>query len=476
MISVIITTFNRVEKLKRAVESVLNQSYTDFELIIVDDHSTDGTKDYCESLKDERVKYIRRNKNFGNDTRPKNQGAKASKGEYICYLDDDNAFRVDHLQVLINEIQKDERIDVVYGDRVIVDDTGENPSRLGFTADYSDTLLMSRNFIDTSDALMKREALFGVGGWDERYKKYVDWNLWVRMAKAGKQFKRVPIVITDYHIHNDMKSLKVKDKLEGDERMPFKPEWDPVDTLVELPYLKTLREPRIAVFSLTYNRAEYTKKSFESLEKTAGCAYTHFVVDNGSDDETIKYLQEYGLNENVHIIYNQENRGISGASNQALEAIGKDYDIIMKWDNDAIALTSGWIAKMVEIWKVNHMLALSPYVTGLVDNPGGAPRITYGHIGNELVGITRHLGGICVFADARAYTHFRWDEDSFLHGVQDMEFSQYLLFNGYRLMYLENHQISHGPQGTAKQKEDYPKYFENRVKEKQTRYAKADGK
>jgi len=465
MISAIVTTYNRLERLKEAVESVLNQSYKDLELIIVDDHSTDGTKEYLESLTDPRINYIRRNKNYGCDTKPKNQGAKASKGEYLAYLDDDNVWRIDHLQVLMNEIQKDERIDVVYGDRVIITEGEDTPPKMGFTSDFSDTLLMQRNFIDTSDVLMKRSALFDVGGWDERFKKYVDWNLWVRMAKFGKQFRRVPVLITDYHKHAGAKSVVVKDK-KIDPRLEFVPEWDPVDIEVELPYLKELREPRVAIFTITYDRLEYTKKSFLSLQETADYPYDHFVVDNGSSDGTVNWLKQ----RKVILIQNKENTGISKASNQALDAIGKDYDIIMKFDPDCICLTKGWLAAMVKIWKRNHMLGMSPYVSGLKDNPGGAPRVAYGHVAGELVGVTKHLGGICIMTDARAYKEFRWEEDSFLHGVQDMEFSQYLLFNGYRLMYLENYQVSHGPQGTEQQYKDYPEYFERRKIEKTKRY------
>jgi hypothetical protein len=129
---------------------------------------------------------------------------------------------------------------------------------------------------------------------------------------------------------------------------------------------------------------------------------------------------------------------------------------------------------MVEIWKSNHMMALSCYVQGLVDNPGGAPRLGFGTIKGEMVGVTKHLGGICHFVDAHAYDTFRWDEHSFLHGVQDMEMSQYLQYNGYSMGYLENYFVSHGP-GTEQQKKDYPEYFQRRIKEKQTKYDK-DGK
>lgn len=479
MISIITSTFNRSDRLKKAIKSVIAQTYPDWEMIIVDDNSKDNTQKVVESFKDTRIKYIKRKKNWGNDTRPKNEGIMASKGEYIALLDDDNEYRPDHLAILLKEMGR-KPWDVVYGDRWLVDETEKIKGQIGISMDFDPALLMQRNYIDTSDVLIRREALFDVGGFDERHKKYVDWNLWVRMCKFGKRFKRVPIVITNYHLHKDMKSLTVKDRNEkGGPAVPlgsetaFKPEWDPIDVEIELPYLgKEVRVPRVAIFTITYDRLGYTKKSFSSLKRTSGYKYSHFVVDNGSKDGTPDWLKK-NIDKDK-LILNKDNKGISKASNQALELITEahKYDIIVKWDNDCIGLTKKWLAKMIEIWKSNHNLGLSCYVQGLVDNPGGATRLAYGTVKGELMGITKHLGGICCFTDAKAYDRFRWDDESFLHGVQDMEFSQYLVFSGYTLGYLENYFVSHGPMGTETQQKDYPEYFERRVEEKRTRYDK----
>lgn len=482
MISVIISTHNRKEMLKRAMESVIAQTFTDWELVVVDDASTDGTQKVFDKVSKDnggRFVYWKNEKNYGCDTQPKNMGAELSTGEYLAYLDDDNVFRPDHLQALYNEIQKDSKTDVVYGDRIVIDDEGQIEPRMGVSSDFSDTILMQRNYIDTSDVLMKREALFDVGGWDERFKKYVDWNLWVRMAKAGKVFKRVPVILTEYHVHKDMKSLTVKDRnKDGSASVPlgsapvFTPEWDPIEVEIELPYLKKVRDPKVAIFMITYDRLEYTKLAIDSLFAKAGYDFDLFVVDNGSTDETIPYLLDLAEKGKIKpVILNEKNVGISKASNQAVAEILKgDYQIVGKYDNDAISLNSGWLKAMVEIWKVNHKMAMSCYISGLKDNPGGAPRVANGMIKGQLVGLTRHLGGICVFTDVVAYKSFKWDEDSFLHGVQDMEFSQFLNFNGFRLAYLETYQISHGPMGTAKQQEDFKDYFERRKIEKTTRY------
>lgn len=478
-ISIVTSTFNRSDRLLKAIESVQKQTFQDYEHIIVDDCSTDDTEKKVKALKDPKIVYIKLPENWGNDTRPKNTGIKAAKGEYVAMLDDDNQYRPDHLAVLLSEIEKSS-VDIVYADRWLVDENDPSKNGVGISSEFSLALLLQRNYIDTSDILIRKEVLFKVGGFDERYRKYVDWNLWVRLAKYGCSFKHIPIIITEYHLHDSMKSKTVKDRLPGGvtsvplgAATPINPEWKPVDLEIELPFLGQVREPKVAIFSLTYDRLELTKACFKSLYEMAGYNFDHFIVDNGSKDGTKDYLNELtpsGSCKKVSVIHNSDNKGISIASNQALDAIKEaDYDIVVKYDNDCLSLSQGWLAKMVEIWKSYHKLALSCYVQGLKDNPGGAPRFDRGLIRGELIGATKHLGGICHFVDARAYQGWNWDEDSFLHGLQDTEMSQHLLKEGYEMGYLENFYVEH-IYGTEGQHLRYPDYFSRRILEKQTKY------
>lgn len=471
-VSVIITTHDgRMTKCKHAIESVLSQSFSDFELIVVDDASNDGTKEMVKSFSDPRITYIRRKVSKGNQAYPKNDGIKASHGKYIAFLDSDNKYRPDHLRVLYNAMKNNPAVDVVYGDRMVRDEVN-NTKYIGIFSDFNPILLLERNFIDTSDSLIKREAIFYIGGWETRFKRFLDWNLYLRLCKAGYKFLRVPGVITDYYIHKNMISYQVENR--GN---PMQPMWDPYDCEIQLPNLGSVVPPKVVIFTLTKDRLEYTKKSFETLYKTAQYPFVHVIVDNGSTDGTVKYLEKElkasGSCTAIHLIINGENKGISIASNQALDYIkDNNFDIVVKSDNDAFYETNGWLNKMVEIWGSNHLLALSCYITGLRDNPGGAPRLVYGEIKNELVGVTKHIGGINHFVDASAYGNFRWPEDETLHGFQDMELSLHLIKNDFQMSYLENYFCAHGD-GTDAQEERYPEYFEKRKSEKQTIYKRA---
>jgi len=474
-VSVIMSAYNKSEKTKRAIESVLTQTYKDFELIVVDDCSTDNTKEVVGAFSDPRLHYIRRNKNFGNDTQPKNDGIKASTGKYISFLDSDNVFLPDHLLILMKEMEK-ANMDVVYGDRLILSDDNEieGEPQIGIASDWNPGLLFERNYIDTSDVLIKREALFLVGGFDERYEKYVDWNLWIRMCKAGCTFKHVAKVITNYYLSKDMKSLRVKDevgKVPFGDTTPipvFKPKWDGFELEIQLPYLGELKPRKVGIYTLTMNRLEYTKKMYESLKKS-GYPFIWLVVDQGSTDGTVEWLQSIEDMEIV-LILNPKNVGISRGSNQAVDALMKvNCDFLIKIDNDCEVQTDKWLERMLYIFEAHWQLVLSPYVEGLVDNPGGAPRIAYKKLRKHLIGVTKHIGGIFTMTHKSAYKDFRWNEEDFLHSLQDVVFTQAVQKRGFLCGYIEDMKVLH-IRSTEGQKQDYPEYFEARKVQRTTTY------
>lgn len=489
-VSVIMSAYNKSDKTKRAIESVLKQTYKDFELIVVDDCSTDDTQDVVEAfshptddsgskLQDIRIKYLRLDKNFGNDTRPKNIGIKNSTGKYIAFLDNDNEYLADHLMILVKDMEKS-GTDVVYGDRLVMSDDPDITiePEVGIASDWNAGLLFERNYIDTSDVLIKREALFLVGGFDERYEKYVDWNLWIRMCKAGCTFHHIAKVITNYYLSKTMKSLRVKDEVG---RMPFgdkapqqvfRPAWDGFEVEIQLPYLNALPDPKVAVYTLTMNRLDYTKRMYESFKK-ADYPFTWIVIDQGSTDGTQEWLKSLKVDKTVkriEMMFNGKNTGISHGSNQALDIIEKeDFDFIIKIDNDCEITADMWLSRLLFIFQAHWQIVLSPYVEGLIDNPGGAPRIAYKKLRKHLIGVTKHIGGIFTMTHKNAYRGFRWNEEDFLHSLQDVVFTQDVQKRGYLCGYVEDMKCNH-QRTTDGQKNDYPLYFEQRKYEKTHTY------
>ena len=110
--SVIIPTYNRSEDLKRSLESVLLQSFTDFEVIVVDDGSTDDTAQVVRSFSDERVRYIYQDNSERSAAR--NNGIRNASGKYICLLDSDDIYYPEHLDTLYQQIIEDDAPVAVY--------------------------------------------------------------------------------------------------------------------------------------------------------------------------------------------------------------------------------------------------------------------------------------------------------------------------------------------------------------------------
>lgn len=223
----------------------------------------------------------------------------------------------------------------------------------------------------------------------------------------------------------------------------------------------------IAFFTLTKDRLDYTKRMFASLTKNTILEYDHFIVDNGSNDETVQYLKDISsTNESIKIIFNEDNKGIPIGSNQALSAIKKsdtDYDFIIKIDNDCEILTSNWLVPILEVInKFDNRIILSPRVTGLVGSKGGMPRYDELTCLNYDIGMVKHLGGICIVAPSKIYERFKFPVNGSLHGQDDINFSFYSQKKGYLMGYTENIEVAHAD-STSGQIKKYPAYFKRRL-------------
>ena len=206
-ISVIIPTYNRQKLLARAIESVLNQTFKDFELFIVDDGSTDNTKEVVREFqkRDSRIKYIWQ-ENSGAPARPKNTGIKNAKGNYIAFLDDDDEWLSEKLEKqleLFEGLESD--LGFVGCNILVINESNKKIWREYKIPRYSSQIffeeLLEGNFILTSSSIMiKKEVLDKIGLFDENLKFGDDWDLWLRIAKKYK-FDFAPEFLIKYYIH-----------------------------------------------------------------------------------------------------------------------------------------------------------------------------------------------------------------------------------------------------------------------------------
>lgn len=222
LVSVIIATYNRASLLERAIKSVLNQTFKNFELIIVDDGSTDNT---CELVNqfiqiDSRVKYIWQ-ENSGGPAKPRNMGIRKAKGEYITILDSDDEILPEKLEKQVNKFQSEpENVGVVYCGIKYVSKNGKCRTKKVIPSLKGNLFvkLLQDSFLGYSTLLIKKECFQKSGLFDNTLPSGEDWDMWIRISK-NYEFDYVPEALSIYNIHGKQISADFKDTIEGFKRI-----------------------------------------------------------------------------------------------------------------------------------------------------------------------------------------------------------------------------------------------------------------
>lgn len=183
-VSVIIPTHNRGDILRRAIDSVLNQTYKDFELIVVSDGCTDNTDEIVTSYADPRIKFFSHEKSCGASA-ARNTGIKASTGQYIAFLDDDDEWTVDKLEVQVPVIERSApKLGLVYAWMEYIEDGRVKCVRAPeLRGDIFIEMLDKQAITNSSTLMIRREVLDVVKGFDESLLRGNDGDFIRRISK-----------------------------------------------------------------------------------------------------------------------------------------------------------------------------------------------------------------------------------------------------------------------------------------------------
>lgn len=197
LVSVIVPTKDRAALLPAALDSVLAQTYPHWQLVVVDDGSTDGTAELLERYaQDPRVEVVHHAEARG-VAAARNAGLARAEGHYVAYLDSDNTWYPDFLELMVRAMHRDGHR-VAYAMSALVEEGGEG-RRLYRGMPYHRQALEERNYIDCIVLLHERSLVETVGGFDETLRRNVDWDLFLRMARES-DFGFVPVVATEYDV------------------------------------------------------------------------------------------------------------------------------------------------------------------------------------------------------------------------------------------------------------------------------------
>lgn len=218
-VSIVIPTYNRAWLLRKAILSVLNQTYQDFEIIVVDDASNDNTIDVISALNDKRIKYIRNEYNKG-EAGARNTGILNTNGQYIAFLDDDDEWLPKKLELQVNKFENSpQKVGLIYTgiiryhykENKLIRKNQSIPLHKGEM--YH--ILMKRNIIGPpSCVLIRRKCMEKIGLFDSAIAYGLDYDYWIRISKHF-DFKYLSEPLVKYRVHENRLSNNIELRAQG---------------------------------------------------------------------------------------------------------------------------------------------------------------------------------------------------------------------------------------------------------------------
>lgn len=365
LISIVMPVYNS-KWLQEAVDSVLNQTYENFELVLVDDESTvvetRAVLKYME--RQDKVRVIRNPENLG-ISGATNRGIKAAKGEYIGFMDHDDLIHPDALALFVRTLNGTSDADVFYTDEAIMTESGYVHTHMR-KCQVSMDLLLSCNSV-LHFCLMKRESLLRVGLLRSECDGSQDHDLMIRALEAGLEFCHLPYILYAWRVHSQSTSNETRGTLPTDTgkvpktyRNGCRAIQDYLDrnniraTLAtdifpwyRVRYELPSTEETVAVIIPFKDKPELLRTLLNSWEMTTYKNVVFYLVNNQSKDlKTLTYMEVLNERDDVHIVNFDEPYNFSRIYNTVVETV--PHEILLFLNNDIEIKQPDWMEAMLE--------------------------------------------------------------------------------------------------------------------------------
>ena len=380
-VSIVIPAFNKLELTRLCLLAVQkNTPEGQFEIIVVDNGSTDGTGDFLKVEEaEDRLRTVVNAENLG-FAQACNQGVQAARGEYVLFLNNDTEVQAGWLDPLISLADEDANIAAVGSKLVFPDGTLQHAGVAIGEVIGRDPLLAVHTFYKASAdlpeanqrrvyqaltaacLLVRKSAFEAVGGFDEGFwNGYEDVDLCLRLQEKGWLMVYEPASVVIHHesqsgparfqkVQENIRRLHEKwlGKAKLDVSVAADGAVSPAGTTRIRPYVPgAVGAADISIVILTHNQLAHTKACLESIAQHTPEPHELILVDNGSTDGTQDYLREYAAQrERVFVVANRTNRGFAAGNNQGLAlATGRQ---VLFLNNDTV-VTPGWLGNMLRV-------------------------------------------------------------------------------------------------------------------------------
>lgn len=367
LISIVMPAYNREFVIETAIQSVLGQSYYNWELIIVDDGSEDNTAAKVQSLSDRRIKLHKLDGNFGVSF-ARNKALSLCQGEYIAYLDTDNTWKEHFLTIMVGSLENNKTYDSAYCAQYLYK-KNDTPYAIRFGL-FNRTLLENRNYIDMNAFVHRATLVVEKGGFDLELRRLVDWDLILRYTEDKKPLA-VKSILSHYFYNDGEETITVSENYQdalaklsarrSENKVQQNLNFDAInfiadgdDAFAPLTTVKDLSEVNeqrigVSIILVSYNIPKIFETCVQSIMDTTDADLTELIiVDNCSDKETVAVVEDLRRRfSNISVIYNQSNAGFTAAVNQGIQLAKPDNNIVLI-NNDAIA-THGWLTALEDV-------------------------------------------------------------------------------------------------------------------------------
>ncbi|MCD8091058.1 MAG: glycosyltransferase family 2 protein [Clostridiales bacterium] len=353
LISVCMPVYNPdIKWLKRAVDSVLKQSYENWELCIADDRSTDPrVRQFLEGLSDRRMKVVFREEN-GNISKATNSALAIASGEFAAFLDNDDELAPNALYEAALVINKHPDADLIYSDE---DKTDEKNRRFEpfFKPDFSPHTLLSLNYISHL-GIYRLELIKSLGGFRSEYDGSQDYDLALRVADISNNIYHIPKVL--YH----WRLLKTSTAGDVGQKNSYNAAGLAIEDtikrrglMVEVKHVKNSSfynveflpgdDDFVSVIIPVRDKAEITENCLKSIyEKTDFKNFEIIIADNGSESpDTLKLFEKYKKHDNFRVLNISMPFNFSRINNIAASAARGN--ILLFLNNDTEVISPNWL-------------------------------------------------------------------------------------------------------------------------------------
>ena len=404
LLSIIVPTYNRAHYLPQSLDSVLKQDFDgiDYEIIVVDDGSTDNTSSVLAKYDKSVVRYYKL-KHSGNPATVRNEGIKKATGKLIAFLDSDDAWPKDKLKNQLPYFENNE-VKLVYGQADLINSKGGSQNKLVVTPNllhYGEDFesLLKNNSISTSTVIVRRDSLNELDGFDEsdELRGVEDYQLWLRVsAKYTKGIKCDDSIAAHYRVHDN--NISTTDELTAIERIlkahesllklestnETQKEIIEAQTIADhtsIRHLYSLQngKPDVSIVMSVYNGASLLRPAIESLLSQTFRNFELIIINDGSSDTSEEIVSSYS-DKRIYLI-NQKNHGLVYSLNKGFEIASAEF--VARMDADDISMPSR-LERQLETIVSNEKLAVVGTYFSYIDEDGK-------HLGTTVVMPTKDI-------------------------------------------------------------------------------------